>query len=63
MSVASEIAHLRRAVHAFVAGVSTDLGSKAGLSSSDRTLLRAEIEDCTQRLDELRSRLSMPRDE
>ncbi len=57
MSVASEIAHLRRAVDAFVAGVNADLGSRTGLSQSQRSQLRAEIETVTQRLDELRSKL------
>lgn len=58
MSVASEIAHLRRAVDDFVEGVGTDLKTRAGLSSTERSRIRAEIERCTQVLDELRSKLS-----
>jgi hypothetical protein len=58
VAVSTEIARLRRVVEEFVAGVSADLRSKQGLSESDRRTLRAEIERCTQILDELRSNLS-----
>lgn len=58
MSVATETARLRRAVVAFVAGVEMDLRGRSGLAASDRNALRAEIEECTQLLDELRSKLS-----
>lgn len=58
MPVATEIARLRRAVEAFVGGVNADLRTKGAMSTSDRNAVRAEIEACTQILDELRSRLS-----
>ena len=58
MPVATDAARLRRATEEFVAGVNADLRSKAGLSAIDRRRLRAEIEACTQLLDELRSKLS-----
>ena len=58
MTVGTETERLRRAVDAFVAGVNADLGNKAGLSPSERNQLRAEIESCAQRLDELHARLN-----
>jgi hypothetical protein len=57
MPVAIDAARLRRATEEFVAGVSADLRSKAGLTEIDKRRLRAEIETCTQLLDELRSKL------
>jgi hypothetical protein len=58
MAVGTEVARLKRATEDLVAGVTADLKSKAGISPADRTALRAEIERCTQALDELRSKLS-----
>ncbi|HQZ13886.1 MAG TPA: hypothetical protein PK286_13470 [Devosia sp.] len=58
MAVATEIARLRRATDELVAGVTADLRSKGGISTADRATLRAEIERCTQALDELRGKLS-----
>ena len=58
MAIATEVARLRRATDELVAGVTADLKSKTGISPVDRTALRAEIERCTQALDELRSKLS-----
>jgi hypothetical protein len=57
MAVSTEISRLRRATEDFVANVNVDLRAKAGLSSADKRTLRAEIEICTQLLDELRSKL------
>ncbi len=58
MAVATEVARLRRATDELVAGVTADLKAKGGISPADRAALRAEIERCTQALDELRGRLS-----
>jgi hypothetical protein len=58
MAISTETARLRRVVEEFVAGVSADLRSKQGLSPSEKRMLRAEIERCTQLLDELRSGLA-----
>ena len=58
MPVATDAARLRRATEEFVAGINADLRSKAGLSAVEKRQLRAEIETCTQMLDELRSKLS-----
>ena len=58
MPVATDAARLKRATDEFIAGVNADLRSKAGLSAIDRRRLRAQIEECTQQLDELRSKLS-----
>ena len=58
MAVATEIARIRRATEEFVTNVNVDLRSRAGLSASDKRQLRAEIEACSQLLDELRSKLS-----
>jgi|ThiBioDrversion2_1041553.scaffolds.fasta_scaffold27280_2 hypothetical protein len=58
MAVSTEISRLRRATEEFVVNVSGDLRSRAGLSEADRRLLRAEIEACSQLLDELRTKLS-----
>jgi hypothetical protein len=58
MAVSTETARLRRVTEEFVAGVKSDLKSKQGLTPAERRHLRAEIEHCTQLLDELRSSLS-----
>jgi hypothetical protein len=58
MAVSTEVSRLRRATEDFVANVGADLRSKTGLSTAEKRTLRAEIESCTQLLDELRSRLS-----
>jgi len=58
MAVASEIAKLKRAVDELVEGVEADLRSRAGIPPGQRASLRAEIEGCTQALDELRAKLS-----
>ena len=58
MPVATEVARLRRATDELVAGVTADLKSKSGISAADRATLRAEIERCSQALDELRGKLS-----
>jgi hypothetical protein len=59
MAVSTEIARLRRVVEEFVGGVNADLRSKQGLSEQDKRSLRAEIERCTQLLDELRNTLPL----
>jgi hypothetical protein len=58
MAVSTEIARLRRATEDFVANVDADLRSRSGLTPADRRTLRAEIESCTQLLDELHSKLA-----
>jgi hypothetical protein len=58
MPAATDAARLRRATEEFVTGINADLRSKAGLSAIEKRRLRAEIETCTQMLDELRSKLS-----
>ena len=58
MAVSTEVMRLRRATEEFIANVGADLRSRGGLSEADRRTLRAEIEVCSQLLDEMRSRLS-----
>ena len=60
MPATTEMARLRREVDSLVAAVEQDMrpNAKAPMSASARLSLRSDLEQCMQRLDELRTLLA-----
>ena len=60
MPAITEMARLKRDLATLVEAIAADLrpGSKSPMSSVQKRTMRAEIEECMQTLDELRSRLA-----
>jgi hypothetical protein len=53
-----EMGRLKRVIDEAVRGITADLSSKAKPSQAERQSLRADIDSCIQKLDELRSQLN-----
>ncbi|HEY0917957.1 hypothetical protein [Devosia sp.] len=60
MAAVNEMARLQREIEALAQAIDLDLrpNSRTAMTGAQRQSLRADIERCLQRLDELRSRLS-----
>jgi hypothetical protein len=58
MPVGSEVARLKRSVDELYANVTADKRAKQPMALAERRALKLEIEQCMQKLDELRTMLT-----